>query len=106
MEKIVSPKLYYRIFGALIVLTLVTVGVSFLDLGPFNIVVALGIAFTKAALVALYFMHARTSSRITQLFLGAGLLWLAILLVFTMSDFLSRGWLGTSVRSPGPERKL
>ncbi|MDQ5871333.1 MAG: cytochrome C oxidase subunit IV family protein, partial [Acidobacteriota bacterium] len=63
------------------------------DLGPWNTVGALGIAFLKATLVALFFMHVRYSTRLTQITVAGGLFWLAILIVLTLSDFLSRGWL-------------
>ena len=49
---------YLMVFGTLLVLTLVTVGVSYLDLPEFEtVIVALVIATTKAALVAMFFMH-------------------------------------------------
>jgi cytochrome c oxidase subunit 4 len=44
-------------------------------------------------LVILYFMHVRWSSRLTWVFAGSGFLFLLILLVFTLSDFWTRGWL-------------
>ena len=59
----ISPKsTYYAIFGALMVLTAVTVAVAFVNLGSFNFPVAIGIAITKATLVILFFMHAKYSS--------------------------------------------
>jgi cytochrome c oxidase subunit 4 len=83
------------IFGFLMILTAVTVGVSFIDLGPFNTVVAIVIAVTKMLLVILYFMHVRYSSRLTWAVVGGGFFWLAILLVLTLADYLTRGpgWL-------------
>lgn len=51
-------KTYYMIFGALMVLTIITVGVSYLELStPMAITVALIVATIKGSLVALYFMH-------------------------------------------------
>jgi cytochrome c oxidase subunit 4 len=51
-------KTYYMVFGALMVLTLVTVGVSYLHLSiPLAITVALIVAIVKGSLVALFFMH-------------------------------------------------
>jgi cytochrome c oxidase subunit 4 len=92
---LVSPRIYVTIFLALMVLTGVTVGVAFLDLGPFNTLVALVIAFTKTMLVVLYFMHVRYSSRLTWAVIGAGFFWLALLLLLTLSDYVTRGtgWL-------------
>lgn len=92
---VVSPGLYVAIFLALMALTAITVGVAFLNLGPFNTLVALLIACTKMMLVVLYFMHVRYSSRLTWAVVGAGFFWLALLLLLTLSDYVTRGpgWL-------------
>ena len=92
-EHVVARKVYYAVFAALLVLTAITTAVAFVDLGPWNTVVALGIAFLKATLVALFFMHVKYSPRLTQVVVAGGLFWLAILIVLTLSDFMSRGWL-------------
>jgi len=93
-EHIVSKKLYYVIFGALMILTILTVLVAQKDLGHgLNNVVAMTIAVTKALLVVLYFMHVRYSSRLTWVFVAAGFFWLGILLVLTLSDYYTRGWI-------------
>ena len=92
-EHVVPTKVYFAVFAALLVLTATTTAVSFLDLGPWNTVVALVIAFLKATLVVLFFMHVKYSPRLTQIVIAGGLFWLAILLALTLSDFLSRGWL-------------
>lgn len=93
VEHIVSPRTYVAVFGILIVMTATTTAVSFVDMGPWNTVVALAIAVFKAVLVVLFFMHVKYSPRLTQIVIGGGLFWLAILLVLTFSDFASRGWL-------------
>jgi cytochrome c oxidase subunit IV len=88
---IISIKLYATIFGALLVLTLATAGVAFIDLGGnLNSVAALTIAIVKALLVVLFFMHLRYSSRLTWVFAGAGLFWFLIMMTFTISDVLTR----------------
>ena len=92
-EHVVPTKVYFRVFAALIVLTATTTAVSFVDLGPWNSVVALGIAFVKATLVVLFFMHIKYSPRLTQIVVAGGLFWLAIMIGLTLSDFISRGWL-------------
>ena len=90
----VSPKgVYYTIFGALMVLTAVTVGVAFVNLGPLNFPVAISIAIIKATLVILFFMHVKYSSRLTKLIIGGGLFFLMVLFTLTLTDYLSRGWL-------------
>ena len=92
-EHIVAPRVYFVVFGALLVLTLTTTAVAFFNLGVLNTVVAMSIAVGKALLVILYFMHVRYSARLTWVFIGAGVLWLAILLTLSLSDVLTRGWL-------------
>jgi cytochrome c oxidase subunit 4 len=94
---VVPTKIYVRIFLALIVLTATTVAVSRIDLGEFNFVVAMTIAVIKGTLVVMFFMDVRRATSLTKLFAGAGFFWMAILLVFVLSDYLSRGWL------PGPK---
>ena len=88
----VAPKsMYYAVFAALIVGTALTVGVAFIDLGPLNNILMLGIAITKALLVILFFMHVRWSSRLTWLVVASGFFWLLILFGITMTDYLTRG---------------
>jgi cytochrome c oxidase subunit 4 len=92
-DHITPVKIYVGVWGTLLLFTLVTTLVSFLDLGPWNIVIALLIATTKATLVVLIFMHVKWSSPLTKLFVVGALLWLAVLLGITLSDYYSRGWL-------------
>jgi cytochrome c oxidase subunit 4 len=88
----VSPKsTYYAIFGALMVLTVITIYVAYQPLGSWNFPVAISIAITKATLVILFFMHAKYSSKLTKLFVGTAFFFLFILLTLTMTDSLSRG---------------
>src|SRR3712207_6787432 len=95
----VAPKsLYYMIFGALMIGTIITVAVAFIDLGFMNNVVMLSIACAKALLVVLFFMHVRWSTRLTWVVVGSGFFWLLILFVLTMSDYMSRGWMPQSLR--------
>ena len=89
---IIPIKVYLAIFSALMVLTVVTVWVAFHDWGVWNPVIALGIASFKATLVVLYFMHVKYSSKLTQLIIVAALFWFLILVAFTLSDYLTRGW--------------
>ena len=91
----IAPKgMYFAIFAALMLLTTMTVAVTYLDLGPFNMIVAMGIAVTKATLVILYFMHIRWSGRLNQVTLLSALLFLGFLFAFTLGDYLSRGTIG------------
>jgi len=93
-----SVKTYVFVFAALIVATVATTAVAFVDLGPFSVVVALAIAVCKMLLVALFFMHVRHSGPLTRLVLLGAVLWLSILIFFTLSDFATRGWLGVPGR--------
>jgi cytochrome c oxidase subunit IV len=92
-EQTASPRMYFAIFAALAALTLVTTGVAYIDLGIFNPVVALTIAVVKATLVVLFFMHVWFRGKLTWVFIGAGVLWLAFLIVFTLSDAVTRPWI-------------
>jgi cytochrome c oxidase subunit IV len=91
-ETHVPLRVYYTVFAALLVLTVVTVGVSLVDLGPLSTVVALAIAAAKASLVILFFMHVRYGPRLIWIFASGGFFWLALLILLTMSDIVSRGW--------------
>ncbi len=91
-EHIVAPKVYIAVFAILIIMTATTTAVSFIDLGPWNTVAALAIAIFKASLVVLFFMHVKYGGRLTKLVIAGGLLWLAIMLALTLSDFVSRPW--------------
>jgi cytochrome c oxidase subunit 4 len=97
-EKIVPLPVYVTVFAVLLVLTYVTYQVARLDLGSFNVVVALVIAVCKMVLVALYFMHLRYSRQLTWVIAGGGMLWLGILIALTLSDYLTRGGIVTSAR--------
>jgi cytochrome c oxidase subunit 4 len=89
---VVSWRVYVLIFLALAVLTVVTVSAAGHDFGPFNAVIALVIATIKATLVILFFMHLRYSPRLTTLVLFSGFVFLAILILITFADYLSRPW--------------
>jgi cytochrome c oxidase subunit 4 len=91
-EHITSRKTYLFVFLALLVLLAATVGAAFVNLGPFNLVLALIIAGVKAALVVLFFMHVRSSDSLTRIFAAAGLIWLLILVGLTLTDYLTRSW--------------
>ena len=93
-EHVDSVRTYASVWILLLFLTGLTTGVSYIDLGRFNVFAALTIAVGKMLLVALFFMHVRHSTKLTKLVLLGGLLWLAILLFLTMADFATRSWLG------------
>ena len=90
-EHTLSSKMYYGIWIALMVLTVVTASVAFVDLGPFNTVVALVIATCKALLVVLFFMHVKyASEKLTKLVIVASIFWLLLLLLLSLADYGTR----------------
>ncbi len=91
---VASQRTYIAVFLTLMVLTAVTVGVAFVDLGRINDVVAMTIASIKALVVILFFMHVKDATKLTWLAALGGFIWLAILVGLTLSDYASRGWLG------------
>jgi len=86
-----TPRIYSLVFAGLILLTITTVGLSYVDLGEWHAPVGLVIAAAKALLVVLFFMHVWYGPRLTWIFALSGLFWLGILLALTMADYLSRG---------------
>jgi len=95
---VVPKRIYFAVFLGLIVLTWVTTGVSTLDLGRWNIFVALAIAVCKASLVVLFFMHLYYSTRLTKMIVMSAIFWLILLLFITMADLWTRGWMGVPGR--------
>jgi cytochrome c oxidase subunit 4 len=89
---ILPKRVYYTIFGILIFCTYLTVQIAFLDLGAMNTVAALAIATFKAAIVVLFFMHVKYSTRLTWAVVIGSVFWLGILLTLTLSDYLTRVW--------------
>lgn len=95
-EHVVPVKVYINVFLALMALLVLTVAVAYIDFGLFADVVAMTVASAKALLIILYFMHVRYSSKLVVLFAASGFFWLLILVLLTLSDFLTRvdveGW--------------
>ncbi len=83
-------KVYFTVWSVLLVLTAVTVAVSYLNLGLWNASVALAIASLKAGLVALYFMHLRHEIKLVLGFAVFPFLILGLILVGTLIDAVYR----------------
>ena len=96
-EHIVPRKVYFVVFGALLLGTALTVLAAQVDFGRMNDVVAMTIAVTKMTLVLLYFMHVRYSSRLIWVIVAASFFWLAVLIALSLSDYTSRTWFGPNV---------
>ncbi|HEY8551465.1 MAG TPA: cytochrome C oxidase subunit IV family protein [Vicinamibacterales bacterium] len=91
---IASKTSYVMVFLALMVGTIVTVAVTYVDLGWLNLPVALAIAITKASLVVLFFMHLKFSPKLMKVAFGSAFLFFLILVIHTLSDYLTRGYMG------------
>ena len=90
----VSPlSTYITIFGALTVLSAITVAAAFVNLGALNPIVAMLIAGIKATLVILYFMHVKFSSRLVKITVVLSLFFVAILFAETLMDYATKGWM-------------
>ncbi len=82
-----NVKSYLLVFGALMVLTVVTVAVSWLHL-PITaaVIVALAVATVKASLVAAFFMHLRSERVLIYGLLGLTVFFMALLFILPISD--------------------
>lgn len=88
-----SPlSVYFLVFGALMVLTVLTVWVSRIDLGTMNTAVAMTIAIAKATVVILWFMHVIHSPKMTWIVVVSSFVWLGVLFALTFADYLTRHW--------------
>jgi cytochrome c oxidase subunit IV len=92
MNHVVPPSIYMIVGAALLILTGVTVGASFVDMGALNPVVALFIACFKATIVVLFFMHVKYSSKLTKLTVFSGLFLFLVLIGLTLADYTTRAW--------------
>jgi cytochrome c oxidase subunit 4 len=87
---IVPISTYLKVFAALVVLLVLTVLVAQVHLGILNTPIALLIALVKAAMIVMVFMNVRYAPPLVRIFAAGGFLWLAIMLVLTFSDVLTR----------------
>jgi len=87
---ILPLSLYLTVGGVLLVLTAITVTLSFFHFGAYNLLVAMIIAAVKAALVALFFMHLKYDSKVYMTVFVVAILFLAAFIIFTMFDTMER----------------
>jgi len=93
-----SIRMYVSVFGALLILTAITVFAAGVEMGALNTPVALAIAVTKGTLVVLFFMGVRWNTPLTKTVAISGFIWILILFAMGMNDYLTRGWLGVAGR--------
>jgi cytochrome c oxidase subunit IV len=87
---VLPKRVYFTVFGLLLLCTYLTVQIAVFDLGELNTIAALAIAAFKASLVVLFFMHVKYSPRLTWAVAISGIFWLMILLALTMGDYVTR----------------
>lgn len=78
------------ILGGLVLLTGVTVAVSYVDWGFLNVPIALFVASSKATLVLLFFMHIKYEGMVIKVSFISTMLFLAIMISFTFWDVAFR----------------
>lgn len=83
-------KTYWRIWAALMVMTAITVWISYHDFGTLNIVITMTVASVQAALVALFFMHLKYDNKVDAVIFILSFLFLGIFAGLTASDMLDR----------------
>ncbi len=89
---IVTPFQYMLVFGTLLLFTGITVGAAYVDMGPFNPIVALAIACFKACVVILFFMHVKYQSHLIKVTVAAGFFTFIVLVTMSLVDYMSRAW--------------
>jgi cytochrome c oxidase subunit IV len=97
---ILPLRLYIGIGLALLILTIITVWVAQIPLGPYNLVVALTIATIKAVLVGLFFMHLIYDNKLYLIIYALSLIILGIFIILTLFDTMQRGDLYPEVSAP------
>ena len=88
---IVMPRTYFQVLIALMLFMALTIGAYYIHITPFvNLMIALAIAFTKVTLIVMFFMHVKYESKLIGLAVVSSVIWLAFLLLITMSDYWTR----------------
>jgi cytochrome c oxidase subunit 4 len=88
-----SVAFYVAVFIGLLMLTGLTVGQSYVDLGRLNIVLVIAIATMKASLVVTFFMHLRWDNKFNALIFLSTLFFIGVFFAYTMHDTEERGQL-------------
>lgn len=89
---VIPVKYYLGVFSVLLLMTGITTGVAYINLGPWNTPLALLIAVFKASLVITIFMHLKWSNYLNRIVIVFSVIWLAILISMTIADNFSRDW--------------
>lgn len=89
---VTPPSTYIKVYIILLIFMFLTVFAAQIPLGPFNNLVAMAIAVTKATLVVLFFMQVKYGTKLTWLWAGLGFAWFFLLFI-TLQDYISRDWI-------------
>jgi cytochrome c oxidase subunit 4 len=90
-QRTISARTYVIVCVLLVLLTFLTVGVSFFPLGgPWHIVIGLAIAMCNASFVVLFFMHVLVSPKLTWIVIAVSAFWVGVLFVLTMAGYFTR----------------
>ena len=81
---------YVLTWVGLMVFLALTLGSSYIPMGPWNTAINMGISCAKALLIALFFMHLRGAGALLRVAAVVGLLWLALLFTLSWSDMATR----------------
>ena len=81
---------YVKVYLALMALLVATIGAVYIDIGAFNIVLALAIAIAKTILVIMFFMHVKDASRLIWIYAFLGFFFTCHLLIGTVGDVITR----------------
>lgn len=106
-----SVPFYVAIFLGLLMLTGLTVGQSYVDLGKLNLLVVILIATMKASLVVTFFMHLRWDNKFNALIFVSSIFFIGVFFTYTLNDTDRRGeldpdqnmrvWAKTGEEAPG-----
>jgi cytochrome c oxidase subunit 4 len=79
------------VWGALLLLVLLSLGLAHVPLGRFNLPAAFLIAATQALLIGVLFMELRIAKSLIRLAAAAAFVWIAVMFLLTFNDLITRG---------------
>lgn len=86
-EHIIPYKLYLIVLSGLIILTLISVGVTHIELANLTVFTAILLASVKSILVLIFFMHLKFDNKLLQILVAAVFLLIALVLIITFLDY-------------------
>ena len=92
-EPVVAKRTYLAAWAILLALTLLTVLLGYLRLGPFNMIIGIGIATIQACIIGGIFMHAVYEVPLVRVVTAGAVIWFLIEATLTLTDYITRGWL-------------